>query len=254
MHIERINIKNFKIFKSFTIELNDGINILVGDNEAGKSTILEAINLALTGLLTGKYLKNEISQYLFNNDVVEEYLLSLKTGKPMELPKIIIELYFAGIDKNALFCGRNNINKDDACGLYYKIEFDEQYKDEYERYMQIEDITTLPIEYYKITWESFAYQTITSRGIPIKSALIDSSNNRYQNGSDIYISRIIRNLLDAKEIVDVSQAHRKMQEKFMKEEAIKAINNKINNATPISDKTIELSVDFSSKTHGKIVY
>jgi putative ATP-dependent endonuclease of OLD family len=247
MHIQKVNIKNFKTFKDFTVLLNDGINILVGDNEAGKSTILEAINIALTGLLNGKYLKNELSQYLFNNDAVNEYILSLETDKPLELPKIIIEIYFDGNDINSLFCGRNNIHKDDACGLYYKIEFDEQYKDEYESYIQTENITTLPIEYYKITWESFAYQTITSRGIPIKSALIDSSNNRYQNGSDVYISRIIHNLLDAKEIVDISQAHRKMQEKFMGEDAIKSINAKINSTTPISDKTIELSVDFSSK-------
>lgn len=41
--IEKIHIENFKCFKGqFELELEQGINILVGNNEAGKSTILEA--------------------------------------------------------------------------------------------------------------------------------------------------------------------------------------------------------------------
>lgn len=56
MHISRVKIKNFKCFKdTFSLELNNGLNIIVGNNEAGKSTILEAIHLALTGLSNGKY-------------------------------------------------------------------------------------------------------------------------------------------------------------------------------------------------------
>jgi len=60
--IKKLNIENFKSFNGkFCIELNPGLNILVGDNEAGKSTILEAIHIALSGLLNGKYLKNELT-------------------------------------------------------------------------------------------------------------------------------------------------------------------------------------------------
>ena len=60
MRIKKVNVENFKCYKGkFSLSLNEGINILVGNNEAGKSTILEAIHLALTGILNGKYLKNE---------------------------------------------------------------------------------------------------------------------------------------------------------------------------------------------------
>lgn len=45
MAIQKIKISNFKCFKGlFEIELNKGLNILVGNNETGKSTILEAIH------------------------------------------------------------------------------------------------------------------------------------------------------------------------------------------------------------------
>ena len=71
MQIEKLVIQNFKGFKErFTVNLNSGLNIIVGDNEAGKSTIIEAINLVLTGLYSGRYLKNELSQYLFNESAI----------------------------------------------------------------------------------------------------------------------------------------------------------------------------------------
>jgi len=48
MHISKIHIQNFKGFKgSFKLLINNGINILVGDNKAGKSTVIEAIHLAI---------------------------------------------------------------------------------------------------------------------------------------------------------------------------------------------------------------
>lgn len=66
MYIEKVKIHNFKCYKDFEICLEKGMNIIVGDNESGKSTIIEAINLALTGIINGKSIWNEISQYLFN--------------------------------------------------------------------------------------------------------------------------------------------------------------------------------------------
>ena len=43
--IDKIRLINFKRFEDYTINPNDRINILVGDNEVGKSSILEAIDL-----------------------------------------------------------------------------------------------------------------------------------------------------------------------------------------------------------------
>ena len=50
MAIHKVKIRNFKCFKGlFELELNRGLNILVGNNETGKSTILDAITLSLYG-------------------------------------------------------------------------------------------------------------------------------------------------------------------------------------------------------------
>ena len=59
MAIEKVIIQNFKKFKNpFEIKFNENINLLVGDNESGKSTILEAIHVALTGMYAGRNIRN----------------------------------------------------------------------------------------------------------------------------------------------------------------------------------------------------
>lgn len=91
--------ENFKIFKgSFKLNLNKGINILVGDNEAGKSTIIEAIHPALTGMLNGRYMKSELTQYIFNSEIVAEYIQSLEPNNAtLPLPHILIRnIYVRG--------------------------------------------------------------------------------------------------------------------------------------------------------------
>ena len=45
MHITSLNIKNFKSFQNVKIHFNQDLNILTGVNNAGKTTILEAISL-----------------------------------------------------------------------------------------------------------------------------------------------------------------------------------------------------------------
>jgi putative ATP-dependent endonuclease of OLD family len=248
MNINKVYIENFKIFKgSFELTLKKGVNILVGNNEAGKSTIIEAIHLVLTGLYNGKYLKNELTQYIFNCEVINEYIESLKTKEAKSLPHILIELYFYG-ENLAELEGNGNTKKVQASGVSLKIAFDESYQSEYEEMIKMGEIKTLPIEYYNVMWSSFARdESITLRTIPIKSALIDSASNRFQNGSDIYISRIVKDFLKSEDVIKISQAHRQMKDSFIGHESIKAINDKIKEDSNISDKKIELSVELTSK-------
>lgn len=248
MRIEKITINNFKFFKEkFSLKLSDGANILVGNNEAGKSTILEAIHLALTGSINGKYLKNELSQHLFNNIAVEEYILSHGTETPLPPPSIAIEIYFSQDASLALLEGNGNNDGISASGINYRIEFDGQYQSEYEELIKTHKIKTIPIEYYKVTRLSFARDAITTRSIPMKSALIDSSNIRLQNGADAYISRIIKDNLEDKERVQISQAHRQMKDNFMLTPSVQEINKKITDNANITRKSVRISVDLSTQ-------
>jgi len=256
MYIEKITIENFKCFKGqFPLKLNKGLNILVGDNETGKSTILEAIHLALSGLLNGRYLKLELTQDLFNNDVRNEYIKSLEGVVESESiplpPQIVIEIFIDGIEDDslkALFEGNGNSTRQKACGVQFKISLNETHQSYYEELVKCSDVQSIPIEYYDFSWSSFARdERVTPTTIPIKSALIDSSSNRYKNGSDVYIARILKDHLDDPDKIKVDQAHRKMRDAFMNDPAIKHVNELIKNAINISDKKVELSVDLSTK-------
>ena len=46
-YIKSLHIEGFKKFAVLDINFNEHMNILVGENEAGKSTILEAIKIVL---------------------------------------------------------------------------------------------------------------------------------------------------------------------------------------------------------------
>jgi len=45
MYIEKIKLHNFKAFENIEIHCNDKFNVIVGENNIGKSTIFEALNL-----------------------------------------------------------------------------------------------------------------------------------------------------------------------------------------------------------------
>lgn len=47
MYISEISINNFRIFKGFHTRLNEGLNIVVGENNSGKTALVDAIRLTL---------------------------------------------------------------------------------------------------------------------------------------------------------------------------------------------------------------
>lgn len=47
MYIASVKISNFRLFESFSLELNKGLNLLVGENDSGKTTLIDAIRLVV---------------------------------------------------------------------------------------------------------------------------------------------------------------------------------------------------------------
>lgn len=249
MKIKKLVLQNYKSFKDRTeIKFNEGLNILVGDNEAGKSTILEALHLCLSGFLNIKPLKQDFHQYLFNNETVDEYLTNIKSVKTTPLPNISIEVYFHNHDDLAEFEGSlNSDHNPKAQGIRFEIKLDQDYSDLYQDLLQSDDEqNSLPIEYFKIEWQSFARKHVISRIIPIKSVLIDSSTSKLKNGSDVYLSKIIKDGLERKEQVGLAQAYRKLKQNFNEDKNIIYLNTKVSDQIPISEKQLSITVDLSS--------
>ncbi len=102
-YIKKIKPKKFKRFRSLSVPLYKDLNVIVGENESGKSTILSAINCVLGG--NRKKIETIGIDRLINTQAIKEFLLSDKNYE--DLPKLSVELYLNeqnNIDLN----GKNN--------------------------------------------------------------------------------------------------------------------------------------------------
>jgi putative ATP-dependent endonuclease of OLD family len=145
--IKKIILKNFKKFKNLEIDFNDHYNILIGDNEAGKSSILTAIDLVLSG--SRSKIENLGLENLFNINVIQDFLASHQK-ETLNLPTLEIELYFHAMN-NFELCGKNNSKQENCDGLKLICK----HKKDLE--LEINDILqnssdNFPFEYYDITF------------------------------------------------------------------------------------------------------
>lgn len=51
MYLEKIHMQNYKAIEDLNITFKPGVNLLIGDNGAGKTSVLEGIAVALVVIL-----------------------------------------------------------------------------------------------------------------------------------------------------------------------------------------------------------
>lgn len=167
--IKKIKLHNFKRFKTFTVEFDEKLNLLVGDNESGKSSILEAINLVLSGSrskIEGIGLEN-----LFNSDIIKEFLSSDKSYD--NLPTLFAELYF-NEQNNFELNGRNNSEGIVCDGL--KLEFvpNDDLSREIKEILAQTD-TSFPFEFYNIKFNTFQGDGYSGYKKYLRHILVDNA-------------------------------------------------------------------------------
>jgi putative ATP-dependent endonuclease of OLD family len=188
--ITQIKIRGYRIYRDFTLRPNARLNILVGGNDAGKSTLIEAIALALNGRIGGRGVLEELNPYWFNTDMVEEFVALRTAGKKVALPEILIELYLDKRDDLQGLCGAINTDvPTNACpGVSLRIFPNEEYLDMLDDWLK-SPTALLPVEYYTYEWRSFADQELTKRPRALSVAVIDSRTVRSTNGVDYLCAR-----------------------------------------------------------------
>lgn len=93
MHIVRAVIENFRGFVKTEIDLKPGVNIIIGDNGSGKSSLLEAVSVGLAGLLKGvigvKSIGIQIDQIRMVTESVDVLAASRRYMTPVKLEEEI---------------------------------------------------------------------------------------------------------------------------------------------------------------------
>lgn len=190
--ISKIKAHNFKRFKLLELGLNKNHNVFIGDNESGKSSILSAIDLVLSGSrhrIDSIGLKN-----IFNVDAVNRYMTSQK--KIEDLPILFVELFLDGVS-NPKFYGRTNSFKKDHYGIRLLAEPDSAYHNEIKILLN-QTTDNFPFEYYSVNFKYFSDESYIAYTKPFKHLLIDSTQinnktatNRYVH--DLYESQVAKN-------------------------------------------------------------
>lgn len=249
--IRKIAIRNYRLFRQFDLDFSPGVNVLVGNNDSGKSTVIEAINLALTGRLHGRAFAQELSPYLINSAATQEYieLLNADSGPPPPPPPIIIDLFLEDSEGAEALRGTNNLYGENACGVRIQAKFSQDFYEEYDSFISDPSTVRLaPTEYYRIDWLGFSGNGISIRSIPATASVIDPTTIRLQSGVDYHLQQIIRTHLDPKERVELSREYRCLREEFGDRDAVKSINEKLRaEDSVLTDRSLSLSIDISRR-------
>ena len=247
--ITKIKIHGYRIYKDFLLEPNQNLNLIVGGNESGKSTLIEAIALALTGRVNGRKAAEELNPYWFNTSFVEEFVGKRKNEEPVAFPEICIELFFEGRDDLQQLCGA--VNSDiptNACpGISMRILPNPDYSEDLESWAKDPSLI-LPVEYYMDDWRSFADHKITTRPRQLATAIIDSRTVRSTSGIDYHLREILSEHLEPPERASISLAYRQVKAS-MSDDALKKVNERIGKLhASLHDRPISLAMDQSART------
>lgn len=224
--IDHVIISGFKrIRKPLCVDFERDLNILVGDNGAGKSTILEAIHLALTGQYRGESIRRALSQAIFNNDDADGFIKRAANGDLSTLPMVLIEVYLTGEDESKLneLSGAVNSERHKACGFTFTLAFDEKFRKELEG-LPANTLKSLPIEYYDATWMTFAGAAITPRHLPIRSVVINPAGEWRCGHADERAVRALLDGLDEKQQMALAQSARTMFDAWNAEDSLRAVS------------------------------
>lgn len=89
MYISKIQITNFRNFKEKEIEFNDGVNVIIGHNNAGKTNLIKAMSLVIDSqkpkrLEVDDFNKNLTLSELKNSPPKISIAITIKKGKEQE--------------------------------------------------------------------------------------------------------------------------------------------------------------------------
>lgn len=221
--IKKLKLKNFKKFEVFEVEFDDEINLIIGDNEAGKSSILSAIDIVLSGS------RNKIEtlglENIFNEKIINEFL---KTDRSYNnLPELHIEL-FLDEQHNDKTSGRNNSDKIECDGLRLKVIPNDEYSDNINKILKNPNCV-FPFEFYSISFSTFNDISYNSFAKYLKHIFIDNSSVNSEYAMKEYVKDIYNSSLS--DVIEKHNHHyeyRNHKETF-KKNALKELNQRVGN-------------------------
>ena len=235
------------MFKHAIIEFNDGFNIIVGDNDAGKSTVLEALNLVLTGKVYNVNIQSVLNLSLFNKDVREEFKKALKEkpGEIIDLPSIEVEAYLKLDDNDNSFRGSKGTNNslcEDAYGIKLEIVFNQDNSKAYKDLLFEKKLDDIPLELYKIVYRTFATPDFYIAKTSKISMFIDATKRDYSGVLNKFISSNFIGNLSESDVAELRIAYKGNKNEFINNKTVISLNKKINDDIAFKDYSLSINL------------
>jgi putative ATP-dependent endonuclease of OLD family len=241
--IERIIIENYRLIRHADFRVNSDMNIFVGDNDSGKSTLLEVIAILTSGKLHGYAFDRQLKTNFFNDDVRRRYLISIKKHPIVDsLSKIIFEAYCDNSNDNARYAGTNNSLNENCPGIRIDVEFNLEYEQTYKMMLEKGEIFDIPVEFYAVRCRYFSGETVAFRFCPIKAAFIDTTRKDYSYVVDRFVSENITAYLSQQEQIDLSTAYRKNRHDFHTNDLVQKLNQSVKDNVLIGDRSLTIDL------------
>lgn len=216
--ITKLKLNNFKRFSEFEVNFSENINLLIGDNEAGKSSILTAIELVLSG--SKSKIESIGLENIFNKQVINEFLASDK--KIEDLPVLYAELYL-NEQNNPSLNGKVNTCRVISDGLSLVCEPNEELTHEISEVLA-QDSDNFPFEYYAVRFTTFAGEGYTGYRKFLKHLSLDNTQINNEYATREYIKTVYESYVEQAERIKLKNEYRQQKSAF-KNENLKAIND-----------------------------
>ncbi len=185
--IAKIKLFNFKKFDELEINFNDTLNMLIGDNEAGKSSILTALDIVLSG--SRSKVESIGLDNLFNTKIVDEFLNSNKDYE--SLPTLKVEIYL-NEQNNPDLNGNANSDSRITDGLSLTCRPNDDFSKEIKEVLSSSE-QNFPFEYYSIVFKTFSDENFTNYRKFFNHILIDNTLVSNEYAVKEYVKSIYRN-------------------------------------------------------------
>jgi predicted ATPase len=218
--IERLKLQNFKRFQTLTLEFDKDFNTLIGDNESGKSTILLALDLVLSG--SRNKIENIGAESLFNKQCINNFFLSGRDYS--SLPELYVEIYLSEQSREDMN-GKNNSECRICDGLRLSLAPDESFSKEI-MYILQNDKLNFPFEFYRCYFITFAGSQYNSYTKTINHVFVDNSKIGNEYAMKEYINNMYNNWIEGADKFEHQNQYRKFKNNF-NDTVLKEINERM---------------------------
>lgn len=200
------------------------MNLLIGDNESGKSSILQALDLVMSG--SRSKVEGWGLESLINVDVVKQFIGGSKAFE--NLPQMLVEVYL-NEQNNPDLNGRRNSDEIICDGLRLLCEPLDEYGNEIKSILN-DAYPNFPFEYYSITFRTFSGKPYTGYQAFTKHLLLDGSQINNDYATREYVKKMYQANVDAREKNEHQYEYRKHKGQF-RDKVLGDLNRRLSDYT-----------------------